>query len=100
MFQPIRPSSGQQSLGMPRIQFCQNKQITLKIVWYVAICKMNCVYVILKVELLKSELLKGSPPAIQNINVCILFTFISMAPVDILYYVICYMIETCRPGLF
>jgi hypothetical protein len=46
MFRPIRPSSGQQSLGIPRIQFCQNKQITLKVVWYVAICKMSCVYVI------------------------------------------------------
>ena len=58
MFRPIRPSSGQQSLGIPRIQFCQNTQITLKVVWYVAICKMSCVYVILKVELLKFELLK------------------------------------------
>jgi hypothetical protein len=46
MFRPIRPSSGQQSLGIPRIQFCQNKQITLKVVWYVAICKMSCVFVI------------------------------------------------------
>ena len=46
MFRPIRPSSGQQSLGIPRIQFCQNKQITLKVVWYVAICKMSCVCVI------------------------------------------------------
>jgi hypothetical protein len=46
MFRPIRPSSGQQSLGIPRIQLCQNKQITLKVVWYVAICKMSCVYVI------------------------------------------------------
>ena len=46
MFRPIRPSSGQQSLGIPRIQFCQNKQITLKAAWYVAICKMSCAYVI------------------------------------------------------
>jgi hypothetical protein len=46
MFRPIRPSSGQQSLITPRIKFCQNKQITLKVVWYVAICKMSCVYVI------------------------------------------------------
>jgi hypothetical protein len=46
MFRPVLRSSGQQSLGKPRIQFCQNKQITLKIVWYVAICKMSGVYVI------------------------------------------------------
>jgi hypothetical protein len=46
MFRPIRPSSGQQSLEIPRIQFCQNKQITLKVVLYVAICKMSRVYVI------------------------------------------------------
>jgi hypothetical protein len=26
MFRPNGPSSGQQSLGIPRIQFCQNKQ--------------------------------------------------------------------------
>jgi hypothetical protein len=57
MFRPIRPSSGQQSLGIPRIQFCQNKQINIKVVWYVAICKMSCVYVVIKVELLKA-----SPP--------------------------------------
>jgi hypothetical protein len=46
MFRPIRRSSGQQSLGIPRIQFCQTKQITLKVVWYVVICKMSSVYVI------------------------------------------------------
>ena len=62
MFRPIRPSSGQQSLVIPRIQFCQNKQIILKVVWYVAICKMNCVYFTLKAEFLKSELLKASRP--------------------------------------
>jgi hypothetical protein len=62
MVRPIRPSSGQQSLVIPRTQFCQNKQITLKVVWYVAIRKMSCVYVILKVELLKVELLKASSP--------------------------------------
>jgi hypothetical protein len=32
--------------------------------WYVAMCKMNCVYIkiMLKVESLKTELLKVSPP--------------------------------------
>ena len=36
--------------------------MTLKVVWYVAICKMSRVYIILKVELLKSGLLKAFPP--------------------------------------
>jgi hypothetical protein len=34
MFRPIRPSSGHQSLGIPRIQFCQNNIHTL--IFYIA----------------------------------------------------------------
>ena len=61
MFRPIRKSSGQQSVRIPRIQFCQNKQITLKVVRYVAICKMSCVYVIDNVKswIVKSCIVKS-----------------------------------------
>jgi hypothetical protein len=39
MFRPIRPSSGHQSLRTPRIQFCQRKQKTLKVLWCVPYVK-------------------------------------------------------------
>jgi hypothetical protein len=93
MFRPIRPSLGRQSLRIPRIKFCENKQITLKVVLYhIMLYHITSFMLILQEEMLLT---------IQLLTLYITYTqlILHMATYHTTFKVICLFWQNCILGI-